>query len=82
MNAVEIEEAVSELAEEAFDAAEFPFSFLETFGNRPTTINRLRNGNSNSSDIENGVLQRDNIHLAEIGLKPCDATVEKITKRK
>lgn len=64
MNAVEIEEAVSALAEEAFDAAEFPFSFLEAFGNRPTTINRLRSGNSNSSDIENGVLQRSNIHLA------------------
>ena len=58
MNAVEIEEAVSALTEEAFDAAEFPFSFLEAFGNRPTTINRLRSGNSNSSDIENGVLQQ------------------------
>lgn len=64
MNAVEIEEAVSALAEEAFDAAEFPFSFLEAFGNKATTINRLRSGNSNSSDIENGVLQRSNIHLA------------------
>jgi hypothetical protein len=64
MNAVEIEEAVSALAEEAFDAAEFPFSFLEAFGNKPTTINRLRSGNSNSSDIDNGVLQRSNIHLA------------------
>lgn len=64
MNAVEVEEAVSALAEEAFDAAEFPFSFLEAFGNKATTINRLRSGNSNSSDIENGVLQRSNIHLA------------------
>jgi hypothetical protein len=38
MNAVEIEEAVSKLAEEPFDPAEFPFSFLEPFGNKPTTI--------------------------------------------
>jgi hypothetical protein len=32
MNAVEIEEAISTLAEQSFDAEEFPFSFLEAFG--------------------------------------------------
>ena len=47
MNAVEIEEAVSALAEAAFDAAEFPFAFLEAFGNKATTIKRLRAGASN-----------------------------------
>jgi hypothetical protein len=31
MNAVEIEEAVSRLAESPFDPAEFPFAFLEAF---------------------------------------------------
>lgn len=31
MNAVEIETAVSELAEQPFDAAEFPFAFLQAF---------------------------------------------------
>ena len=33
MNAVEIEEAVSELAAQPFEAEEFPFAFLEAFGN-------------------------------------------------
>ena len=33
MNAVEIEEAVSELAEQPFHALEFPYSFLEAFLN-------------------------------------------------
>jgi len=63
MNAVEIEEAVSNLAEQPFDAQEFPFSFLEAFGNKATTIKRLRSGTSNKSDMD-GVLQTNNIHLA------------------
>ncbi|SFK61672.1 hypothetical protein SAMN05444581_11235 [Methylocapsa palsarum] len=41
MNAVEIEEAVSELAAAPFDPAEFPFAFLTAFGNKATTVNRL-----------------------------------------
>ena len=62
MNAVEIEEAVSALAAQPFEAGEFPFAFLQSFGNRATTIKRLRSGASNSSDV-GGVLQRNNIHI-------------------
>ena len=64
MNAVEIEEAVSSLATAAFDRDEFPFAFLEAFGNKPTTIKRLRTGASNRSDLAGGVLQTNNIHIA------------------
>jgi hypothetical protein len=63
MNAVEIEEAVSRLAEQPFEAGSFPFAFLEAFGNKETTLKRLRSGNSNQSDLPGGVLQRNNIHL-------------------
>ncbi|MEG3911014.1 lactate dehydrogenase [Microcoleus sp. w2-18bC1] len=64
MNAVEIEEAVSRLAEAPFDSEEFPFAFLEAFGNKPTTLKRLKSksGGSNQSDL-GGVLQRNNIHV-------------------
>ena len=62
MNAVEIEEAISELAQRPYDAGEFPFAFLEAFGNKATTIKRLRSGVSNNSDL-GGVLQRNNIHI-------------------
>ena len=62
MNAVEIEEAVSALAGEPFDPGEFPFAFLEAFGNKQTTIKRLRAGTTNRSDV-GGVLQRSNIHI-------------------
>jgi hypothetical protein len=63
MNAVEIEEAISALAEKPFDAAEFPYAFLEAFGRKEVTLKRLRSGEMNKSDM-GGVLQRDNIHIA------------------
>src|ERR1700757_5208673 len=63
MNAVEIEEAISALAEQTFDGAEFPFAFFLAFGNKQTTIKRLRAGASNKSDL-GGVLQTNNIHIA------------------
>lgn len=64
MNAVEIDATVSELAGIAFNAVEFPFAFLEAFGNKETTLKRLRKGDSNGSDLPGGVLQRNNIHIA------------------
>lgn len=66
MNAVEIEEAISDLALQPFDAAEFPFAFLAAFGNNAVTIKKLRAGNA--SDLPGGVLQRNKIHLTV-----CDA---------
>ncbi len=63
MNAVEIEAALSDLALQPFDAVEFPFAFLAAFGNKDTTLKRLRTGNSNLSDIPGALLQRNNIHL-------------------
>ena len=62
MNAVEIEEAISELATQPFDAVEFPYEFLRAFGNKETTLKRLWSGTTNKSDLD-GVLQTNNIHL-------------------
>jgi len=63
LNAVEIEQAITDLAEQPFDPATFPYAFLEAFGNKETTLKRLRAGASNKSDL-GGVLQTSNIHLA------------------
>lgn len=63
MNPVEIEQAISDLAEAPFDAAEFPYAFLEAFGRKTTEIKKLRKGDTNKSDL-GGVLQRNNIHMA------------------
>lgn len=62
MNAVEIEQAITELAEQPFSPEEFPFAFLAAFGNKSTTVARLRSGTTNKSDV-GGVLQTNNIHL-------------------
>jgi len=76
VNAVEIEEAISHLVIKPFDSAEFPFQFLEAFGNKETTLKRLRKGSSNRTDVAGAVLQRSNIHIlttepggVEAGLK-------------
>jgi hypothetical protein len=63
LNAIEIEQAITQLAEQPFDPVEFPFAFLQAFGNKETTLRRLRKGESNKSDL-GGVLQTNNIHIA------------------
>ncbi|MBM97046.1 MAG: lactate dehydrogenase [Oceanospirillaceae bacterium] len=63
MNAVEIEVAISELAEQPFDEKVFPFEFLRAFGNKETTIKKLQRGASNRSDV-GGVLQTNHIQIA------------------
>jgi hypothetical protein len=71
MNAVEIEQAVTDLVEAPFDAAAFPFEFLAAFGNKDTTIKRLKSGEANKTDLRSGpwpaVLQHKNIHIKVCG---------------
>ncbi len=87
MNAVEIEEAVSKLVEEPFNAAEFSYAFLEAFGNKTATLQRLRSAGRNSTnktDISGdgiyAVLQRNNIHIATCATGGPDA-VASLLKR-
>ena len=75
MNAVEIEQAITDLAEQPFDPAEFPYAFLEAFGNKTTTIKRLRAGASNKSDL-GGVLQARNIHILTCAAGQVTATLK------
>jgi hypothetical protein len=77
MNAVEIEEAISALAEQPFDAEDFPFAFLLAFGNKATTIKRLQSGSSNKSD-QGGVLQTNNIHLKVCGAGEVTSTLAQL----
>ena len=88
MNAVEIEEAVSDLVLQPFDHEEFPFQFLEAFGNKDTTLKRLRKGSSNRTDVEGAVLQRSNIHIlvtepgeTEAGLKALQASPKTVQQK-
>lgn len=54
MNAVEIEQSVSELFNKPFEAETFIPEFLEAFGNKETVIKRLQSSTS-LSDIEGAV---------------------------
>ena len=68
MNAVEIEEAISALAERPFDSDEFPFEFLQAFGYKETSVKKLRKGTTNKSDL-GGVL---NNHATNIHIVVCE----------
>lgn len=87
MNAVEIEEAVSKLVEQPYDAAEFSYAFLEAFGNKAATIKRLRStgkNTTNKSDLTGdeivAVLQRNNIHIATCAASGPDAVVDLLNR--
>ena len=41
LNAVEIEEAISKLADQPFEPQSFPYAFLEAFGNKSQPENKL-----------------------------------------
>jgi hypothetical protein len=76
MNAVEIEQAITNLAEQPFDPVTFPYSFLEAFGEKETTIKRLRAGITNKSNI-GGVLRSSNsIHISTCDTGQVTTTLE------
>ncbi len=78
MNPVEIEEAISNLAEQPFSPTEFPYLFLEAFGNKTTTIARLKKGDTNKTDIEGAVLQQNNIHMSACEVGEVNKTLQKL----
>src|SRR5690606_38104394 len=68
-----------QLAEAPFDADTFPFAFLEAFGNKQTTLNRLKShgrDSTNKSDLPTAVLQRNQIHLATCPPGQVSATLD------
>ena len=81
MNAVEIEQAISDLADQLYDAAEFPFAFLECFDNSAARSTKLRKGASNKSDME-GVLQAGNIHIKTCNAGEVPATLTALKESK
>ena len=77
MNAVEILEAVSELAEQPFDPEELLVQFVAAFGNRHTTLKRRRTGVSNKLAV-GGVPQTRNILIATCALGQTHATIASV----
>ena len=52
-------------------------AFLQAFGNKETTLNRLRKGETNKTDL-GGVLQYNNIHIAVCPAGEVLKTLEKL----
>ncbi|AAP99674.1 MULTISPECIES: class I SAM-dependent DNA methyltransferase [Prochlorococcus] len=77
MNAVEIEEAITDLSAQPFCRDTFAYSFLEAFGFKSTTLKKLRSGSSNKSDL-GGVLLRNNIHISICQLGEVPKTLEEL----
>jgi len=78
MNAVEIADAVTELAAVPFDGAEFPYQFLKAFDKKETQLKRLKKGDTNRSDVPGGVLLQANIHIAVCPPGTTRATMERL----
>jgi len=68
MNAVEIEQALSDLALQPFDGGEFPFVFLAAFGHKERALKRLRAGNNYASDVAGTTVVGERQHVAEYRL--------------
>lgn len=51
MDAVEIEQAISDLALQLFDAEEFPFAFLTAFGQKETMPGDLRHAHERNDEV-------------------------------
>jgi hypothetical protein len=64
MNPTEIFEALDALGKAPYDANELPFAFAEATDNAKATIAKLRNGTTNKSDIQGGVLLNGKFHFA------------------
>ena len=59
----DIEEAVSKIAAEPFNAETFPFDFITAYDAPPATVTRIRNGSQNATDLDGGLLWRQKLHL-------------------
>ena len=64
MKATEILEELEKLVAQPFDRDEFAFQFIQCFPqSSKTTLDRLRKGSTNKTDLPHGLLQRNNIHI-------------------
>lgn len=63
MNVIEIEEALSELAQASFNPEAFIWEFMASYGAPKSTIARLQTGDGNTSDVPGGVIWRKWLHF-------------------
>jgi hypothetical protein len=74
----DIEEAVSKIAAEPFNAETFPYDFIAAYDAPPATVTRIRNGTQNATDIDGAVLWRQKLHLHVCALGEVEPSVQRL----
>ncbi len=77
MNPTEIYDALSDLVSHPFDASTFPYDFALATDAAKATVDRLRKGATNRSDLSGGVLLSRRFHFAPAG-ETEQATVDSV----
>lgn len=67
MNPTEIYDALSDLTSQPYDASAFPYEFALATDAAKATVDRLRKGATNRSDLSGGVLLSRRFHFAPAG---------------
>lgn len=78
MYIADIEEAISKIAAEPFNAETFPFNFIAGYDAPPATVTRIRNGTQNATDIDGAVLWRQKLHLHVCALGEVEASIQRL----
>lgn len=78
MYIADIEEAVSRIAAEPFNAETFPYDFIAAYDAPPATVTRIRNGSQNATDLEGGLLWRQKLHLLICAPGQVEASVQQL----
>lgn len=74
----DIEEAVSRIAAEPFNAETFPYDFIAAYDAPPATVTRIRNGSQNATDLDGGLLWRQKLHMLVCAPGQVEASVQQL----
>ena len=82
MKPVDFQAALKKMTSSFFDVNEFPYDFLTACGWNQVTIDRLRKGGGNKTDMDGAVLERNQIHVMGCAVGCIQETIEALRASK